>query len=261
MKQYKKPNTIVEYLLESTKRDPYKTAFSDENQSITYKDFLDASERIGSAISLKFRKTREPIVVLIGRNVESICAFFGISLSNNFYVPVDPAQPALRIRKIIEQVTPMAVLAAVEVSEEIRSIFSCPFLDYHEISAFPADHIQLVMLQSHCLDTDTDPLYAICTSGSTGTPKAVLVSHRSVLDFIPVCCSTFSFGASDVFGNQAPFDFDVSVKDIYSSLFCGESMYIIPKKCFTMPKRLVQTLEEQKITTIVWAVSALCIVA
>ena len=38
-------------------------------------------------------------------------------------------------------------------------------------------------------------------------------------------------------------------------------MFIIPKVCFSMPKLLMDTLEEQKITTIIWAVSALCIAA
>ena len=55
---------------------------------------------------------------------------------------------------------------------------------------------------------DTDPLYAIFTSGSTGIPKGVVVSHRSVLDLIDNFAEIFMFDDKNIWGNQAPFDFD-----------------------------------------------------
>ena len=66
---------------------------------------------------------------------------------------------------------------------------------------------------------DADPLYVNFTSGSTGTPKGVVVCHRNVCEFIPCFAETFAITEKDVLANQAPFDFDVSVKDIYSGLF------------------------------------------
>ena len=56
------------------------------------------------------------------------------------------------------------------------------------------------------------------TSGSTGTPKGVVISHRSVIDFIDIFTKKFNINQFDIIGNQAPFDFDVSVKDIYSTI-------------------------------------------
>ena len=62
-------------------------------------------------------------------------------------------------------------------------------------------------------------------------------------------------------GNQAPFDFDVSVKDIYSSIMTGAQLVLIPKEYFSTPPRLLDYLCDKKVTNLTWAVSALTLVS
>lgn len=85
-----------------------------------------------------------------------------------------------------------------------------------ELTDCQEDAILLNKIRSEAVDTD--PLYGIFTSGSTGVPKGVVVGHRSVIDFIDCFTELFHITSEDVMGNQAPWDFDVSVKDIYSGL-------------------------------------------
>ena len=108
---------------------------------------------------------------------------------------------------------------------------------------------------------DTDPLYTNLTSGSTGQPKGVVVSHRSVIDFIDTFVDCFGMDHTDILANQAPFDFDVSVKDLYTMLKTGAKLSVVPKELFSRPKELLDWLCDRKVTSLTWAVSALCLIS
>ena len=251
--------TIIEYLEASAGRNPDKTAFADAEHSVSYRELEETARRIATGLIKRNIGPNAPVAVIIDRNIESICAFMGIAMSRNFYVPIDVSQPVQRVCNILGQMQPEMLIYTGSLAEELRQVITIPSAEYKELAEQEADPELITEVRKGCMDTD--PLYAICTSGSTGTPKGVLISHRSVMDFIPVFVHTFHLDEEDVFGNQAPFDFDVSVKDIYSSLYLGATVHIIPRVCFTMPKKLVEFLDDRQITVVVWAVSALCIAA
>ena len=132
-------------------------------------------------------------------------------------------------------------------------------LDVEELLAAPLQPARLEAVRSQVVDTD--PLYTNFTSGSTGQPKGVVVSHRSVIDFIDTFVDCFGMDHTDILANQAPFDFDVSVKDLYTMLKTGAKLSVVPKELFSRPKELLDWLCDRKVTSLTWAVSALCLIS
>lgn len=251
---------VLEYLEESARNFGKKVAFRDINEAITYEDLQFKATAVGSYIHAQVNGTRkQPVVVLIDRDIHSLVAFFGVVYSGNFYAPVDRNQPPRRIQTIIDTLEPTALLYGRRDETLLTGLkFSGKPLLFEEAITQPVDNEALYKVRKNIIDTD--PLCAIFTSGSTGIPKGVLKSHRSVISFIDQFSNLFGFNEDCIFGNQAPFDFDVSLKDIYSTIKHGASMCVIPGVYFSFPGQLIKYLNENTINILIWSTSALRIV-
>ena len=250
---------VLDYLDISVSDYGDKVALSDNKNEATYSQLGALSDSIGTALIEKCHSKNSPVVVFIDRNIESVISFMGVAKSGNFYVPIDRQLPVKRVELIINTLNPVAAIILEKDNKILDEIgFKGERLVYDNAITFAADKEKLALVRSRSIDTD--PLYAIFTSGSTGVPKGVLVCHRSVIDLIEQFTVTFDFDNTRVFGNQAPFDFDVSVKDIYSCIKNGASMHVIPKLFFSFPAKLIDCINERKINTVIWATSALRII-
>ena len=96
---------------------------------------------------------------------------------------------------------------------------------------------------------------------STGVPKGVAACHRSVLDYIERLDEVLDVTEDTIFGNQTPLYFDACLKELYSTIRCGSTTYLIPKQLFSFPVKLVEYLNEYKINTVCWVVSALTMIS
>ena len=250
---------ILEYLEKSAQKYPDKTAFADENTSCTFKELECTGRKIGTALS-RYIAPRNPIPIFMEKSVETIGAFMGAVYAGCFYVLIDTKQPASRLNQILDILKSEVIVTSEKYLKDLEKLgFEGKVLMLSELNAVQEDPIILETIRNQAVDID--PLYGIFTSGSTGTPKGVVVGHRSVLDFIDCFTELFNITEKDVIGNQAPWDFDVSVKDIYSGLKTGATVQIIPKQLFSFPTKLIDFLIEREVTTLVWAVSALCIIS
>lgn len=252
-------NHVLDYLDVTVKRVPEKIAFANETDALTFQEVYDQNRAIATFFAKK-GLYKEPIVVFMNKHPKTITAFFGVINSGNFYVPIDEEMPSVRIDLILDNLKPRAIICdekTVELAKEFH--FDGELYLYDELIQTEVEAARLSEIRAKAIDTDA--IYVVFTSGSTGIPKGVVACHRSVLDYIEQLSETLEFNEDTVFGNQTPLYFDACLKELYPTLKFGATTYLVPKSLFMFPVKLVEFLNEKKINTICWVVSALTMIS
>ena len=252
-------NHVLDYLDEIVKKVPEKTAYADDEVSLTFRETDEISRSIGTWLS-KQGIYRQPVVVFMKKSPRTIATFFGVIQSGCFYVPIDAEMPADRMHLILENCRAEMLICDEETLEAAKQLkYSGRIVQYQEICGFPAEDTLLAGIRAQALDID--PVYILFTSGSTGVPKGVCACHRSVLDYVEQLSDVMGFSENTVFGNQTPLYVDACLKELYPTLKFGATTYLIPHSCFLFPIKLVEYLNEKRINTICWVASALIMVS
>jgi D-alanine--poly(phosphoribitol) ligase subunit 1 len=250
---------VLEYLEQTVKRYPEKIAYANEQMGITFREVYDGARAIGTFLSKK-GIYKEPVLVFMNKHPKAVVAFFGVVYAGSYYVPIEEEMPRFRIELIIKNLEPRAVICDEE-SKKVLDTFN------FEGEVFLCDEMMGTSIDDSTLGTirdaaiDTDPIYIIYTSGSTGVPKGVAACHRSVIDYIESLTEVLRVDQNTVFGNQTPFYFDASLKELYSTIKAGATTYVIPKNLFMFPVKLVEFLNQYRINTVCWVVPALTMIS
>lgn len=239
-------NPILDLLCASVDRFSDRIAVSDRDKSVGFAELRHNAACLGAEI----RGSGRAVGVFVNRGADTLSLFLAVVFSGNYYVPLDPELPAEKRKAILEDAE-IGTILGDESNRCLLDGFSGSFLTLDDCG------------RDECTipeaNADT-PLYMVYTSGSTGKPKGVLKSHGAVLSFLNAYTERFPFSADDVIGNQTPFFFDASAKDYFLSLMIGARLEILPTELFSFPVRLIEYMNDRKVTFISWVPTALCIV-
>ena len=248
-----KMTNVLEYLEHSASLMPDKTAVADREHKYSFKELKDTAMLLAGAPALK-NAPKGAVGVIVERNADVIMYFMAVLYSGHYYIPLDPEMPAKKLNMIADN----AEISVIIGNESQRSIADQIERDICYVTL--SDQSGAAPCSDGLNCGPDDPLFMIYTSGSTGVPKGVLKSHRAVMSFIDAYADEFGFDENEVIGNQTPFFFDASAKDIYLMLKTGAAMEILPTEYFAMPPSLIRYMNEREVTFISWVPSALSVI-
>jgi D-alanine--poly(phosphoribitol) ligase subunit 1 len=207
---------------------PEAIAHLSGDKTLTYGELRRRSDGLASYLTKRFGDDRRPIAVLGHREPEMLIAFLGAVKSGRPYVPIDTALPQTRI----DQILASSRAALTLTPDQIRQ-FSTGELPG------PTKPVE-----------KNDLFYVLFTSGSTGEPKGVMITLACLEHFISWMLAEQKFNeGAEVFLNQAPFSFDLSVMDLYCSLATGGTLFSISRDLIENPKNLYRALARSGVTT------------
>lgn len=249
---------VLEYLHTAAARSPEAVCLSDGAISWSYRDVCSAAHRLAARLAAR----RRPVALFLPRGPAAVVAMMATLQSGNFYAPLDVKAPARRNAAILGDLRPAVVITDRAHAEAAQALAGeAPVVVWDATDEVTAGAPDGPSGSGFTEVIDADPAYVIFTSGSTGDPKGVVISHRSIIDYVEWARGHFDVGPGVVIGGQSPFHFDNSTLDIYLSLSVGGSLTIIPDGLFSFPLRLMEFVADHRINLVFWVPSVMIHVA
>ena len=102
-----------------------------------------------------------------------IVGILGIIKAGGAYVPIDPTYPKERIKYMLEDSKPKAILVDKEEWEIEIETQRINLLE-KEVYVGESKNLEIV-------NKPNDLIYVIYTSGTTGNPKGVMIEHKNLI--------------------------------------------------------------------------------
>jgi len=234
------------YLEKSLKTKPEKIYLRTGSRTYTFQNIYDKAREY-QAILLKWGlKKGDRVLIYSSKNSVSVALMIACSMSEAIYVPVSSLNPAVRAKYITEETDSKFILCDEPCKINLLGTgLKVELIHEEENTSFFYRPTGKLTVTDHPL-----PAFILFTSGSTGTAKGVVISHNAAMVFVDWAAMEFKIEERDVLASIAPFNFDLSVFDIYVSARQSSSLVLYTEDETKNAMLMAQNISNDKITTI-----------
>ncbi|WEL58164.1 non-ribosomal peptide synthase/polyketide synthase [Pseudomonas kermanshahensis] len=245
-------DTAVGYDLEQTLhgmieaqvlRTPDALAVTAEEGALSYRELNEQANRLAHHLIGLGVKPDDRVAICVERGLSMVVGLLAILKAGGAYVPVDPDYPSERVRHMLSDSAPVAVLVH-SATRHVPDSAQVIDLDQPTWNAQPSSNPVVTGLTPRHL------AYVIYTSGSTGLPKGVMNEHAGVVNRLLWMQDAYNLGAEDVVLQKTPFSFDVSVWEFLWPLQIGARLVMARPGGHRDPEYLRQVIRSENVTTL-----------
>ncbi|MFD5749853.1 amino acid adenylation domain-containing protein [Streptomyces sp. NPDC127033] len=179
---------------------------------MSYGGLRDRALRVAGALAARGVRPGDAVSIQLPKGPGQVVAALGVLAAGASYVPIGVEQPDARRDRI--ELTGDVVLA-------LRGEGSAPGADGITVLGLDAAQHGAEPLESPVTVDAESIAYVIFTSGSTGLPKGVEVAHAAAMNTVDCLNEHFGISTGDRSLGVSPFEFDLSVYDIFGLLSVG----------------------------------------
>ena len=171
-------------------------------------------------------KSQDKVSFLVERSELYMFCILGILSCGSVYVPLDDEYPNERITFMLKDTRSKVIIVIDETYERAKELAG------EEITLLNISNILKGDIgSSYNLPVIYGDLACILyTSGSTGLPKGVNITRKAILNFVDFYIDDSNISDSDVYGLFASIGFDVAIKGIFSSIYSGACLNVVPNE-------------------------------
>ncbi|KUI15624.1 non-ribosomal peptide synthetase [Mycobacterium lehmannii] len=246
------PDSITESFAAQVAKGPDKTALVFGERSWTYRELDEAADRFARSLAARGAAPGRCLLLLADRSDWAVIAILAVLKTGAAYLPVDPVVPEARLKFILEDAAPLAVLTTAALRSRLDGS-DVPVID---IEGLAAETDEGSAMSAPAPD---DVAYIIYTSGTTGVPKGVAATHQSVTQLLePIDSGLPHPGAWAQCHSLA---FDASVWEIWNALLRGGSVVVVPEAVTSSPEDFRDELARQRVTVLTQTPSAVAMLS
>ncbi|MEU3522502.1 non-ribosomal peptide synthase/polyketide synthase [Streptomyces sp. NPDC038707] len=185
------------------------------------------------------------VALALPRSTDLVVAVLAVLKTGAAYLPIDPALPAERVRNLLADARPRALVT----TGRTLAGTGVPRLSLDDPEV-RADLARRPAAGPPRRALPESPAYAIYTSGSTGRPKGVVVPHAGVVRLFTRTRDWFGFGPDDVWTLFHSYAFDFSVWELWGPLLHGGRLVIVPEDTARSPEDFLRLLADERVTVL-----------